>query len=387
MAERKIQGEAELTFFEATSIIVGHGVGSGILSVPFLASRNTWWDILWIVALAYCINLVMHYMIAELSYNNDGAQFIKCFEKELFTGKLKKVATWTAFGLLGLSVLVNVAGFIAGAAAVLRNWFGIPDWAGMLVYYIIAALVVFFGMKLVGICEKISVMGMVAVIGILFVATMLSDTSALPNTFVAGTNLLALYSMVSFSLSAVMSVPQVVKGLKGNTGRIRASIAAGTGINVGLILVVTFMTLLGAGKGITEDGALVDLANHLGGWVAIVGYVFSLLALSTSFWANTLNLRDIVHEQTKLHIKVSYLIATVPCLILALFGLQSFVGFTRLASVIQVLTGIGIIISYNRSRKREGNAPICGAFGILICQIVVVASSLIATIGALLPVK
>ena len=387
MAEKKISGEAELTFLEATSIIVGHGVGSGILSVPFLASRNTWWDILWIVALAYCINLVMHYMIAELSYNNDGAQFIKCFEKELFTGKLKKVATWTAFGLLGLSVLVNVAGFIAGAAAVLRNWFGIPDWAGMLIYYVIAALVVFFGMKLVGICEKISVLAMVAVIGILFAATMISDKSALPNTFVAGTNMLALYSMVSFSLSAVMSVPQVVKGLKGNTGRIRASIAAGTGINVGLILIVTFMTLLGAGKGITEDGALVDLANHLGGWVAVVGYVFSLLALSTSFWANTLNLRDVIHEQTRWHIKLSYLIATVPCLILALFGLQSFVGFTRLASVIQVLTGIGIIISYNRSRRREGSSPICGRFGVLIFQIVVVASSLIATIGAVLPVK
>lgn len=385
--EKKIQGEAELTFLEATSIIVGHGVGSGILSVPFLASRNTWWDILWIVAVAYCINLIMHYMIAELSYNNNGAQFIKCFENELFTGKFKKVATWIAFGLLGLSVLVNVAGFIAGAAAVLRSWFGIPDWAGMLLYYAFAALIVFFGMKLVGICEKISVIAMVTVIGILFVATLLSDTSALPNTFVAGTNLLALFSMVSFSLSAVMSVPQVVKGLKGNTSRIRGSIAAGMGINVGLILIVTFMTLLGAGKGITEDGALVDLANHLGGWVAIVGYVFSLLALSTSFWANTLNLRDIVHEQTKWSIKLSYLVATCPCLVLALIGLQSFVGFTRLASVIQVLTGIGIIISYNRSRKREGASPICGVFGILIFQILVVLSSLIATVGAVLPVK
>lgn len=385
--EKKIQGEAELTFLEATSIIVGHGVGSGILSVPFLASRNTWWDILWIVAIAYGINLIMHYMIAELSYNNNGAQFIKCFENELFTGKFKKIATWIAFGLLGLSVLVNVAGFIAGAAAVLRSWFGIPDWAGMLLYYAFAALIVFFGMKLVGICEKISVIAMVAVIGILFVATLLSDTSALPNTFVAGTNLLALFSMVSFSLSAVMSVPQVVKGLKGNTSRIRGSIAAGMGINVGLILIVTFMTLLGAGKGITEDGALVDLANHLGGWVAIVGYVFSLLALSTSFWANTLNLRDIVHEQTKWSIKLSYLVATCPCLVLALVGLQSFVGFTRLASVIQVLTGIGIIISYNRSRKREGTSPICGIFGVLIFQILVVLSSLLATVGAVLPVK
>ena len=31
-----------------------------------------------------------HFMIAELSLNNNGAQFIKCFENELFVGKLKR---------------------------------------------------------------------------------------------------------------------------------------------------------------------------------------------------------------------------------------------------------------------------------------------------------
>lgn len=36
MAEKKITGEAELTFLEATSIIVGHGVGSGILIFQIL---------------------------------------------------------------------------------------------------------------------------------------------------------------------------------------------------------------------------------------------------------------------------------------------------------------------------------------------------------------
>ena len=35
----KVHGESKLTFLESTSIIIGHGVGSGILSVPFLASR------------------------------------------------------------------------------------------------------------------------------------------------------------------------------------------------------------------------------------------------------------------------------------------------------------------------------------------------------------
>lgn len=384
---KKIESESQLTFMEATSIIVGHGVGSGVLAVPYLASRNSWFDMIWVIVLCYAVNLVMHFMIAELSYNNGGAQFIKCFENELFTGRFKKVATWIAFGFLALSVLVNVSGFIAGAAAVFSSWFGLPSWIGMIIYYVLAAAVVNFGMKLVGICEKISIYAMIVVVGILFVATMISDKYGLPNQFVAATNILALYSMVAFSLSAVMSVPQVVKGLSGDTKRIRGAIAAGTGINVGIIVIITLMTLVGAGSEISQNGALVDLAAHLGGWVGIIGYIFSLLALSTSFWANTLNLRDIIHEQTKWNLKLSWLVATLPCLILALIGVETFVGFTRLASVIQVLTGIGIIISYNRSRRREVEAPICGKFGTLPFQIIVVASSILATVGAVLPVR
>ena len=384
---KEIRSESKLTFFEATSIIVGHGVGSGILSVPFLASRNRWYDILWIILLVYGINLVMHFMIAELSYNNGGAQFIKCFEKELFVGRMKKAATWFAFGLLGFSVVVNVSGFIAGASAVFEAWFGLPSAAGMLLFYVLAASVVYIGMKLVGICEKIAVFSMVGVIGILFIATLISDVSPLPASFVSASNLLALYSMVSFSLSAVMSVPQVVKGLNGDRNQIMGSIAAGTGINVGLILLITFMTLLGAGSGVTENGALVDLSLHLGGWVSIIGYIFSLLALATSFWANTLNLRDIVNEQTGWGVKKSWLAASLPCLDIALIGVESFVGFTRLAGVVQVLTGIGIIIAYNRSRKHEGSSLICGRLGTIPFQVIVVVSSLLSTIGSLLAVS
>ncbi|MCR4714112.1 MAG: hypothetical protein K5751_06985 [Treponemataceae bacterium] len=82
----EIKSESRLTFMESTSIIVGHGVGAGILAVPYLASRAPWWDFLWVLAVAYVVNLLLHLMIAELSLNNNGAQFVKCFENELFTG-------------------------------------------------------------------------------------------------------------------------------------------------------------------------------------------------------------------------------------------------------------------------------------------------------------
>ena len=384
---QEIQSESRLTFLEATSIIVGHGVGAGILAVPYLASRAPWWDFLWILTVAYAVNLLLHLMIAELSLNNNGAQFVKCFENELFTGRFKKIATWIVFGFLAFSVLCNVASFITGSAAVFTSWFGFPSWAGMLIYYVIAGLVVFFGMKIVGICEKYSVIAMVLVIGILFVATVTGQISALPSTFIASTNAMALYSTVAFSLSAVMSVPQVVKGVAGDRKKIIGAIAAGTGINAFLIIVVTFMTLLGAGQAITKNGALVDLSASLGGWVSIVGYIFSILALSTSFWANTLNMRDIIAEQTKWNLKLCWLLATLPCLILALCGMTSFVGFARLAGIIQVLTGIGIIIAYSRSRRRVGQSLICGRFGTLPFQIIVILSSIMATVGSVIAVK
>ena len=80
----KINGESELTFFEAASIIVGHGVGAGILSVPYLASHNSFRETVLILLLGYAAALVLHFIIAELSYNSSGAQFVKCLDAELF---------------------------------------------------------------------------------------------------------------------------------------------------------------------------------------------------------------------------------------------------------------------------------------------------------------
>ncbi len=382
----QMQGESKLSFLEATGIIVGHGVGAGILSVPYLASHNSFRETVFILIFAYLVALVLHLIIAELSYNNNGAQFVKCFDSELFAGKIKTVLTWTAFILLGVSVIVNVSAFLTGAAAVFAQWFGLPDFVGILIFYVLGAGVVFVGMKLVGICEKYAVIAMVIVMGVIFVATLMRGTEALPTGWRGFNNALALFGMISFSLSAVMSTPQVVKGLGGDKKRIRSSIALGLAVNASLIFLITLTTLLGTGGDVSEEGAFVDLARRFGGWVAVVGYVFTLLALATSFWANTLNLRDIVSEQTGWGRRLSWLIASLPCLVLAMLGLDSFVGFTRFASIIQVVTGIGIIVAYNCSRRRVGKSPICGVFGSLPFQILVVAFTLLASIGAVMKV-
>lgn len=382
-----MKSEAKLSFLEAAGIIVGHGVGAGILAVPYLAAHNSIREIVLVLLFCFLFNIVLHLLIAELSLNNGGAQFVTCFDRELFSGKFKKLFTWLAFGLLGVSVIVNVTAFLTGAAAVFRSWFNLPDILGMLLFYVIGAGVVFIGMKLVGICEKYAVLAMVAVVGILFVSALSGRTYAMPSGWRGVNNALALFGSVSFSLSAVMSTPQVVKGLGGDAKRIRGAIICGLAVNALLIFFVTITTLIGAGaENITEDGALVDLAKSLGGWVSVVGYVFTLLALATSFWANTLNLRDIVSEQTKWGVRLSWLAASLPCLLLAMFSVFGFVTLTRFAGIIQVVTGLGIIVAYALSRKRVGKSELLGNFGSLPFQILVAVCTLLATVGSLVSV-
>lgn len=382
----KLKERTDLSFPEAASIIVGHGIGAGILSVPYLASRNSIRDIIIILILCTLFNIILHLLIAELSLNNSGAQFVTCFHSELFSGLFKKIFTWLAFVLMGFSVIVNVGAYLTGAAAVFESWFGVSRIVGMLIFYVLCAAVVFFGVKLVGICEKYAVGAMVIVVLVLLVAVLSGKTSPLPTQFRTWSNVLALFGMVSFSLSAVMSTPQVVKGLGMKSGRIRAAISTGIIVNACVIFLVTLTTLMGTGSAITEDGALVDLARKMGGWVSIVGYIFTLLALATSFWTNTLNLRDIISEQVHWNRDICWLAASLPPLVLAVLAGSSFVTLSRIASIIMVVTSLGIILAYNRSRKRVGRSDLLGIFGTLPFQLIVLALSLLATIGSVLKV-
>lgn len=390
--EQEFESESRFNYFESIGVIVGHGVGAGILSVPYLASRNPWWVTLLILLGAFAVNIVLHLMVAELSYRHNGAQFVQCLQRTIFKGKVGKVLTWISFGLLGASVILNCCSYITGVATVFFNWFGLPLWAGMLIYYVFAGLVVFFGMKAVGISEKYCVFALIAVMIILMIATFTVGLNPLPVDFIHINNVLALYGMVSFALSSVMSVPTVVKGAAGNKKQIRVSVIAGTGINIALVFLLTLITILACGSGVSKDGALVDLSGKIGGWVGVVGYVFTILALSTSLWANTLNLRDMVHEQfTKWPLRLCWVIVSLPCLAITLISLipvfdSSFVALARIASVVQIVTNLAVVVAYGFTRRKFEDSPFLWVFGSIPFQILVIAMAIVATVGSILTV-
>ena len=385
--DKKMNSEAQFTTFEAISMIVGNSIGTGIIAVPYLAVRNSMWDVVWMVALSYVVNVILHLIIAELSYNNGGVQLVKSFEGELFHGKMKKIFSWIMFVVYGLAIMVGVSGNINGGAQIFVNWFGLPLWAAQLIYYLIAGSVVFMGMKAVGIAQKYSVALLLIIVAVMTAGTFLRPLNTLYTAPFHINNLLALYSMVVFATSANQAVIQVVKGLNGDSKRIRKTIFTGFGLSSLFVLVVTLTVLLGTKGAVDKELAYMQLGESIGGWALILAGIFSLFALLTTFWSNTLALRDVVHEQVGTGNRVSWLIATVPCILFAVFGVSSFIVLTRIMSGVVVLVSIMLVLTYGKSRKKVGSSPICGIFGTVPFQVLMMVSTIVSAVGAMLPLK
>lgn len=382
-----INSEARLSTFEAICMIVGNSIGTGIIAVPYLATKNSMLDVIWMVAIAYIVNVILHLIIAELSYNNGGVQLVKSFEGELFTGRMKKVFSWIMFIVYGLAIMIGVSGNINGGAQIFVNWFNIPLWTAQLIYYVIAGIVVFIGMKAVGIAQKYAVAVLIVIVAVMTIGTFMHPVNALYTAPFHLNNLLALYSIVVFATSANQAVIQVVKGLDGDAGKIRKTIFAGFGLSSLFVLIVTLTVLLGTKGTLDKELAYMQLGKSIGSWAMILAGVFSLFALLTTFWSNTLALRDVVHEQIGTGNRISWLIATIPCILFAIFGVSSFIVLTRIMSGVVVLVSIMLVLTYGKSRKKAGSSPICGVIGTLPFQIIMVISTIISAVGALIPLS
>ena len=383
----EIKSEAKLTTFEAISMIVGNSIGTGIIAVPYLATKNSMLDVIWMVAIAYIVNVILHLIIAELSYNNGGVQLVKSFEGELFHGVMKKIFSWVVFVVYGLAIMTGVSGNINGGAQIFTNWLGIPLWSAQVIYYIIAGIVVFMGMKAVGIAQKYAVVLLMGIVAVMTVGTFLHPVNTLYTAPFHWNNLLALYSMVVFATSANQAVIQVVKGLDGNPGKIRSCIFIGFGLSSIFVLIVTMTVLLGTKGEITKELAYMQLGESIGSWAVVLAGIFSLFALLTTFWSNTLALRDVVHEQIGTGNRISWLIATIPCILFAVFGVNSFIILTRIMSGVVVLVSVMLVLTYGKSRRKAGASPICGVIGTVPFQVLMVISTIISAVGSLIPLS
>ena len=375
---------AKLTTWEAACIITGYGIGAGVLSMPYMAARNGMLVSLIILALALLVSYTLHLMIAELALKEgSGGQIISCLNRFLFRGKWKKPLSILFFVLMALILVTNLAAYISGAQEVIVGLVPMPDLLAQLLFYAVAAAVVLFGLKAVGVSEKYAVGAIFVLIAVLAAASLGKVRNAL--SFAPGglNEALAYYGLAMFALSAFFSVPQAVEGLGGNVKEIKKAVFLGLCNTFVMVLVITVCALLSSTR-VTEV-AMVGWSEGIGLWAQVIGGIFTVLAMLTTYWSLSLALGSIIQDMLHPGHRISWLLATLPSMLLVLLNVAGFMELMRTAGgLIAIIIAVMVVPSYHNARRECGSVLLPKA-GIAL-EVLIVLGYVLMAVGSVVPV-
>jgi amino acid permease len=343
----------QLTQWEATSLMVGAGVGAGIMAVPFLAEKVGIIALAVILPIAWAASSIVHLMLAEVIFRTgQDLQIVELMHIYVLRGRFGKWFLWIVFTFLSVAFLANLAAYVSGAGEIVANLTGMHQRIAEFIVYLISASVVFFGLKAVGIAEKFGVIVLVSLVIIIVLGAIPLQPSIPLRVSGSTSQWLALYGMVMYALWTFYSVPQVVKGLGPNRRSAIRAILIGLGIN-GALTATVALVALGVSTQITQI-AIIGITERMGLWVGIIGSILIVFAFITSYWSVSLALADIIQERIRMSKKLAWLFATLPSLLILWVGVWKFLEWLRLAAGATAIVVAFITIPMYKEARRNG---------------------------------
>lgn len=346
--------------FNAASIIVGTIVGVGIFGLPYAIAKTGFLVGIPLLILLSGAVLCLHYLYGEIVLRTKRKQRLVGYAKKYLGSKGKSVASLSAiFGLLGSQLAYLIVGgeflqFLSG------NLLGKDLFVYIVIFLLIGSLVVLKDSTAIAGFEFLMSVFLILVILLIFF-------SALPriqlNNFneINLSNAFLAYGVILFSLSGVVAIPEAIEYLKKNKSKYHKKINYKKIIGIGTLLphflyILFIVATLGiVGNNISES-AITSLQSFLGENVVMIGALFGLAAVITSFVTIGATLMKILWYDYRMPKIFSWLTVTVAPLILFVIGFRDFINVIGIVGAIMGgINGILIILIYQKAKKRGDN--------------------------------
>ena len=408
--------ESKKRILPAAAVVAGNGIGSGVMAIPYYIEHAGAAGGVTAFAAAYIVSVLMHLMIAEMIlHTGNTADILEVFNKYLFRGRVGKLFRLVFFVLLTVVLIANLSAYISGASEILTGFLPVSPVIIKVIFFTVAASVVFAGLSAVCTGEAVSVSLMAVILIFMGIFSLLHIKEGI-NIPVCGSIMewAQAYGMIMFSFSAIFAVPQVVEYLSdkaadrqlrgdlstkedsidakmsdvNNAGayteeyKIKYAIWLGLLINLVISVIVAVCTIITSDE-VTEI-AIVGWASAVGGIVKVLGSVFIVFAMLTSFWSIGLAAADIVAGQTHLKREISFAIATIPALLLTLTISSSFTDYLKLVGgIVAIIISLMAIPSFvicmkdktpARIMKQNGKTKAIAVFVFLMYIVMAVGS-------------
>lgn len=351
-----------LTFWESVMLVAGAGIGTGILTIPYAIAGIGVFGTLTALLIAYAVSVFMYLIIADLTRNaKKPDDLLAILDEHLFCGRGKKMLNISFLVLLILLLLENLVVYILCAGSVLTDLFSLNSTAAQIVFYALASIVILFGIKGLGVGEKLSMLLVGAAVLVLVVLSFLHVKGAMRFSFGAPSTVFAVYGLFMFAFSAIFSIIQVCNHIERKELTGKAVIG---GLTVNALITVVFAIAVILGSDTVTEIATIGLASGIGiPFVRVLCAVLVLLAMFTSFWSSGFAFADVVGGQFGLPSRLSWFIATLPSLLIAVFLPLGILDYVQIgAGALSIILVIIVLPAYSNAVKQPKTGLLLGKY-------------------------
>ena len=352
----------KLTKSEATMLVAGAGLGTGILTLPYAMSMIGIYGTLAAVFLAYVSSLIIYYMIADLAIHSHNGQLLGILQQHLFRGKYKKLLTGIFFFVLVSILLENLVVYILCASDILTDLLRLDIQISKIIFYTFSSVVVFLGIRAIGQGEKIGMCLTAAAVFLLLILSVFHMKNRPDFSLGRPSLVLAVYGLFMFAFSAIFSIVQVCNYIE-DKSVVKTAVRNGLFINMTLTLIFGMVTILASDE--VTYIATIGLGNSLPYYfVKVICSVFVIVSMLTSYWSIGLAFVDVIREYLGTGQRISWLLSTVPTLFLVIILPLSVTEYIQLiAGGLSVMLGLLVIPAYRNAVRDSDRELLLGKYG------------------------
>lgn len=332
----------------AFATLAGTIIGVGMFGIPYAVASVGFWPGIAMLGATTVVTLYLHAAFGEVVAAASSAERLGGYARRFLGTGAEYLANFVAIaGRVGALLAYLVVGS-AFTATLLAPWIETARGAGFPVFFVIAALGVWFGVRFVSGIEAPLVFLLVAGVAAL-------GWFALAHVrleHLAGVRLgelPLLYGVLLFALGGIPAIPEV-RSLVSDRAAYRRVLAWGT-IVPAVVYALFTLAVVGVNGSATSPEAIAGLSRALGPTAALVGAGVGFLAVVTSFFVIGLNLAHILEYDWGWSRSASRLATLGAPVVLFGLGLNDFIRIIgTLGAVLGAAEGILVLMLFERWR-------------------------------------
>lgn len=343
--------------FGAVAMLIGTVVGAGIFGIPYVVSR-----IGFLAGFFYLLILGVVIFITTLCYTE---VILRTKEEHQMAGYARQyLGKWgeriisfsLVFGIYGalLAYMVGVGDFLH---ALLYDYLGGTPFLYTALFFMLASIAVFVGLKAIIKIEKVMVV--VLILAVVFIFTIGLPHIEIENLMSFDKmNLFLPYGVILFAFTGATVIADMRKILSGQERKMKKAILIAY-VVVFVIYLAFSLVVCGISGRDTSQEAIIGLNSILGEKVFVVGAILGVLTMTTSFLTLGLVLREIFMCDYKFGRVLSWVYACFVPFIIFLLGLADFIKIIGMVGAITGgLQGILILTMYLKAKKKGQVEPV-----------------------------